>query len=97
MFRPTHYHARWDKSDKPSKYQIDTVLQERVIRSSGEAPKIPESIHQLAHAEYEKQHPGQSYERMQERGGLSVLEIVRLLADYVERLRTEVGESEAAK
>lgn len=86
MFSPRHYHARWDTNDKPSRYQIDDGLQERVIRVRQEQPVIPESIQRLAHAEYEKQHSGQDYERMQERGGLSVLEIVRLLADHVERL-----------
>jgi len=43
----------------------------------------------LAHAEYERQFDGQSYERMQERGGFSLLEVVRLLADHVERLKAE--------
>lgn len=86
MFRPRHYHCNWDNDDNPSKYQIDTSLESHVIRFRGETPCIPESIQRLAHAEYERQHPGQSYERMQERGGLSVLEIVRLLADHVERL-----------
>ena len=86
MFRPRHYHANWSKDDNPSNYQIDDSLQERVIRVRNEKPVIPESIQRLAHAEYERQHSGQDYERMQERGGLSVLEIVRLLADHVERL-----------
>lgn len=86
MFKPRHYHANWSKDDSPSKYQIDDSLQERVIRVRQTQPVIPESIQRLAHAEYERQHSGQDYERMQERGGLSVLEIVRLLADHVERL-----------
>ncbi len=47
---------------------------------------ISEQILRLAHAEYEKQYPGQDYERMQERHGLSILEIIGLLADHVERL-----------
>jgi hypothetical protein len=86
MFRPRHYHANWTEGDNPSRYQIDDDLQERVIRHRKSKPVIPESIQRLAHAEYEKQHPGQNYERMQQRGGLSILEIVRLLADHVERL-----------
>ena len=85
-FKPRHYHANWRADDSPSKYQIDDSLQDRVIRVRNEKPVIPESIHRLAHAEYARQHSGQSYERMQERGGLSVLEMIRLLADYVERL-----------
>lgn len=37
-------------------------------------------------AEYEHQHgTRQDYERMQERGGLSVMEVVALLADLAER------------
>ena len=84
-FNPRHYHCEWADSDKPSRYQIDDGLQNVVIHVQGEKPLIPESIHRLAWQEYARQHPGQSYERMQERGGLSVLEMLRLLADYVER------------
>lgn len=86
MFKPRHYHCDGYNDERPSKYQIDSELQESVIRIRQEKPLIPESVQRLAHAEYERQHSGQDYERMQERGGLSVLEIVRLLADYVERL-----------
>lgn len=48
---------------------------------------LPEPVLRLAQAEYDIQHPGQPYERMQERGGLGVLEIVALLADALERER----------
>lgn len=48
---------------------------------------MPEHVLRLAQTEYEMQYgTDQDYERMQERGGLSVLEVVALLADYVERL-----------
>lgn len=48
---------------------------------------LPEGILRLAQAEYEYQYgTSQDYERMQERGGLSVNEVIGLLADYVERL-----------
>lgn len=47
---------------------------------------LPEHVLRLAQAEYERRFSGQDYERMQERGGLGVLEVVALLADYVERL-----------
>lgn len=96
MFKPRHYNCNWDSSGSPSRYQIDDGLKEWVNSKRHKKPIIPESIQRLAHAEYTRQHPGQSYERMQDRGGLSVLEMIRLLADYVERLRTEVGGSEAA-
>jgi len=47
--------------------------------------KLPEPILRLAQAEYDRQYPGQPYERMQERSGLSILEVVALLADTAER------------
>lgn len=50
---------------------------------------LPEHILRLAQAEYEHQFSGQDYERMQERGGLGILEVVALLADHVERLGGE--------
>lgn len=46
---------------------------------------LPEPILRLAQAEYDRQFPGQPYERMQQRGGLSLLEIINLLADSLER------------
>ena len=92
MFKPRHYHCNWSPDEKLSRYQIDTELEPNMVRHNGRKPRIPEAIQRLAHAEYEKQHPGQSYERMQERGGLSVLEIVRLLADHVERLGGKTSE-----
>jgi len=85
MFKPRHYHCR-DDHQATGKIQVDDCLQERVIQVRKEVPTLPESILRLAHSEYEKQHRGQDYERMQERGGLSVLEVVRLLADHCERL-----------
>lgn len=48
---------------------------------------LPEHVLRLAQAEYERQFGrSQDYERMQERAGLSLLEVVGLLADYVDRL-----------
>jgi len=47
---------------------------------------LPEHVLRLAQAEYEHQYGrSQDYERMQERHGLSVLEVVALLADLAER------------
>lgn len=52
----------------------------------GDTIDLPEHVLRLAHAEYEHQQGrSQDYERMQERGGLSVLEVVALLADLAER------------
>jgi hypothetical protein len=57
----------------------------RMYRRGGERPTLPEGILRLAHAEYAKQHPGQSFERIQERGGFGVTEVVALLADAAVR------------
>jgi hypothetical protein len=47
---------------------------------------LPEHVLRLAQAEYEHQHgTRQDYERMQERMGLSVTEVIALLADLAER------------
>lgn len=82
QFKPRHYH--FGMQSNPSKYQIDWQLQSS---RDQDKPEISHEIHQLAYEEYRRQHPQHTYERMQERGGLSVLEIVRLLADHVERLK----------
>ena len=84
-FRPRHYHCCWEDDEPRGIMQRDDSLTDLMVRREG-IPKLPEVILRLAHAEYERQHHGQDYERMQERGGLSVLEVVRLLADHVERL-----------
>lgn len=68
--------------------QVDERLQER---RHPERFTLPEEVLRLAQAEYDIQFPGQPYERMQERGGLSVLDIVGLLADHVERLKARGG------
>ena len=45
------------------------------------ALRLPEPILRRAHEEYVSQYPGQSFDRIQERGGFGVLELVGLLAD----------------
>lgn len=72
-------------SEEPSgRVQVDRRFQERYGQS---AARLPEHVLRLAQMEYERQYgSGQDYERMQERGGLSVCEVIGLLADYVERL-----------
>ena len=76
-----HYGA--ERDEPTGRVQVDQAFQYR------DGIRLSEQILRLAHAEYEKQHPGQDYERMQQRGGLSVLEVVGLLADHVERLGGE--------
>lgn len=46
---------------------------------------IPLPILRLAGEEYERHH-GQTFERVQERGGFSVSEVIMLLADALERV-----------
>lgn len=86
MFRPRHYSCNWVDSEPTGVMQVDQELSKVQIQHTGKRPAMNETILRLAHAEYERQHSGQDYERMQERGGLSVLEIIRLLADHCERL-----------
>ena len=85
-FQPRFYMCHWPEDEPKGIYQIDTELEPAVRRFQNRRPTLPESILRLAHAEYERQFSGQDYERMQERGGLSILEVVRLLADHCERL-----------
>lgn len=78
-FKPKHYHCRWDDDEPRGVMQVDFSLTEGI-------PTMNETVLRLAHAEYKQQYHGQDYERIQERGGFSVLEVIRLLADHVERL-----------
>lgn len=64
--------------------QVESLVRS-VGRTSNVALTLPEPILRLAQDEYDRQFPGQPYERMQERGGLGVLEIIGLLADSLER------------
>lgn len=83
-FKPRHYPGQWDPHRELSGVaQVDDQLQRH------HSIRLSEPILRLAQAEYERQYPGQDYERIQERGGLSVIEVVKLLADYVERLGGE--------
>ncbi len=67
--------------------QIESDVRTAVLPRGGERFRLPEPVLRLAQEEYDRQHPGQPYERMQERGGLGLLEIVGLLADLIERER----------
>lgn len=58
----------------------------RATQRGGDRITLPEHVLRLAQAEYERQFGHkQDYERMQERGGLSVMEVIGLLADAAER------------
>ncbi len=46
--------------------------------------RLPEAILCRAHEEYANQHPGQTYERIQERGGFGLTEVIGLLADALD-------------
>lgn len=86
QFKPRHYFCCWKDDEPRGVYQIDSELRHPI----GKRPTLPEAILRLAQAEYEAQCGSrQDYERMQQRQGLSILEVVRLLADYVERLGGE--------
>ena len=80
MFRKRFYGKSVVDCEPRGRAQVDDVLQ------GSRSIQMSEPILRLAQAEYDRQHPGQPYLRMQARGGLSVLEVVALLADYVERL-----------
>lgn len=64
--------------------QIGSPLRE-AVRDNRRSLALPEPILRLAQDEYDLQYSGQPYERMQERGGLSVYEVIGLLADALER------------
>lgn len=80
--------GRWygDLTVKPDgTVQIESRVRE-VCNSGRSSLRLPEHVLRLAHAEYVHQYgPKQDYERMQERMGLGILEIVGLLADLAER------------
>ncbi len=84
MFNPRHYLC-FDKTDEPTGIlQRDECMSDIAVRRDGK-PTLPMTILKLAHDEYRAQGHSQSLERIQERGGFGVFEIVRLLADGIER------------
>jgi hypothetical protein len=75
--------------------QVELLVRDAERR--GARLRLPEPVLRLAQTEYEQRYgTGQDYERMQERGGLGVLEVVALLADYVERLGGKPTEPRAS-
>ena len=53
--------------------------------------ELPLEILQMAHKEYQDQGHNQSFERIQQRCGFGVREVILLLADRVNRLETIHG------
>lgn len=86
-FKPRWYMGDW--KGPVGKVQVESTLR-AMDRRGG---TLPEPILRLAQAEYDIQFPGQPYERMQERGGLGLGEVVRLLADALERASATGGTS----
>lgn len=81
MIEPTWY-MRLGAPDGPT----GRVQLSDVVRRSNDSIRLPEHVLRLAQAEYEHQQGhSQDYERMQERGGLGLMEVVALLADLAER------------
>lgn len=83
-FRPRWYMQR--EADLP---QGKVQVEDRIRTRHGKPYTLPEELLRLAQDEYDIQFPGQPYERMQERGGLGIGEVVRLLADALERERAK--------
>jgi len=69
--------GRWAAADK-GKVQVGSDLRSQT------GVMMPEQILRRAHQEYALRFSGQDYERMQERGGLGVIELIMLLADALE-------------
>ena len=45
--------------------------------------EVPEDVMKLAYQEYHKRHPTQSYERILERGGFSIGEIIYWIHEHI--------------
>lgn len=80
-------HPRWAMGWTSWKGPTGVAQTSNIRRNHPESIRLPEPILRLAQEEYDRQFPGQPYERMQERGGLSVTEIITFLADLIERDR----------
>jgi hypothetical protein len=60
---------------------------ENDLRDRGALRTLPRELVKIAADEYNAQGYSQSFDRLNERGGLGVLEIVRLLADAYNRAK----------
>lgn len=81
------YIRGWDLGSRQGIVQIDSRIH-NVIRDQG-GLTMPEVILRRAHVEYQAQGHGQTYEEIQQRGGLGLMEIITLLHDAVKRLESE--------
>lgn len=66
-------------------------------RREGAPPSLPDELVRLASEEYNRQGFDQSHERLCERGGLSDVEIITLLADALEHERRKNAQRPATK
>lgn len=65
--------------------QVPVQIDARLRKREG-GLTLPKDLVAIAGREYEKQGYSQTFERLCERGGLSILEIIQLMADAVNRL-----------
>ncbi len=65
---------------------IQTRADVRLIEDQSGPFTLPEHVLRLAHAEYTRRFPGQDFERIQERHGFGLFEVVGLLADHLDHL-----------
>lgn len=84
MFEARHYASRGKpEAGRPTgAVQVDHQIGPPGLAVSFQ---LDEEILRLAHREYVAQHNRQTFERLQERGGFSLIELVCLLADGLAR------------
>lgn len=78
------YIRGWDFDTPQGVVQIDHRIRNAVRDQGGLT--MPERILKRAHDEYNRQGHHQTYEQIQQRAGLSIMEVVTLLYDAVRRL-----------
>ena len=87
MYRPRWYRSLSGSWSNAPQGVVQIPMEWKHAHMRVREPTMPEDVLRLAQEEYDRQHPGQPYERMQERGGLGVVEVIALLADAIERER----------
>lgn len=83
---------RWYGGGKWDKAPQSVVQRGSFGRGFESRATIPEEIARIAHVEYARRH-SQTFERLQERGGFSVAEVIMLLADTITRLEAGRGKA----
>lgn len=88
MHRPATgaFKPRWYTFGPPAQPRGTVLVRDDAREWARTGLTLAEDVLRLAHEEYAQRHD-QSFERVQERGGFSLLEVVALLADHVERLK----------